>query len=155
MPICANAAADMASTTSANNIERMREILCILLPLARLSFGCPSCSAAAGCADWKARFPGETDSVWLENGSDGNFLISKMSKSEQESSLPACIPLPLGWWNRLPPRDSKSQPWSARVKFRLGNENWSGRADLNRGPPAPKAGALPGCATPRLFCSTD
>src|SRR5580692_10163981 len=32
---------------------------------------------------------------------------------------------------------------------------WSGRADLNRGPPAPKAGALPGCATPRLYCSTD
>jgi hypothetical protein len=28
---------------------------------------------------------------------------------------------------------------------------WSGRADLNRGPPAPKAGALPGCATPRLL----
>src|SRR5215467_8680411 len=26
---------------------------------------------------------------------------------------------------------------------------WSGRPDLNRGPPAPKAGALPGCATPR------
>src|SRR6266496_3956524 len=26
---------------------------------------------------------------------------------------------------------------------------WSGRADLNRGPPAPRAGALPGCATPR------
>ena len=30
---------------------------------------------------------------------------------------------------------------------------WSGRPDLNRGPPAPKAGALPGCATPRhLLC---
>src|SRR6266852_1364730 len=28
-------------------------------------------------------------------------------------------------------------------------KDWSGRADLNRGPPAPKAGALPGCATPR------
>ncbi len=28
---------------------------------------------------------------------------------------------------------------------------WSGRADLNRGPPAPKAGALPGCATPRHY----
>src|SRR5467141_3327700 len=27
--------------------------------------------------------------------------------------------------------------------------NWSGRRDLNSGPPAPKAGALPGCATPR------
>jgi hypothetical protein len=25
----------------------------------------------------------------------------------------------------------------------------SGRPDSNRGPPAPKAGALPGCATPR------
>jgi site-specific DNA recombinase len=32
---------------------------------------------------------------------------------------------------------------------RAKNQEWSGRADLNRGPPAPKAGALPGCATPR------
>ena len=29
-------------------------------------------------------------------------------------------------------------------------EIWSGRLDLNQRPPAPKAGALPGCATPRL-----
>jgi hypothetical protein len=28
-------------------------------------------------------------------------------------------------------------------------EIWSGRLDLNQRPPAPKAGALPGCATPR------
>src|SRR5262249_9668599 len=28
---------------------------------------------------------------------------------------------------------------------------WSGRPDSNRRPPAPKAGALPGCATPRLW----
>src|SRR5689334_18755446 len=28
-------------------------------------------------------------------------------------------------------------------------EIWSGRGDLNARPPAPKAGALPGCATPR------
>src|SRR4029077_7688071 len=27
---------------------------------------------------------------------------------------------------------------------------WSGRGDLNARPPAPKAGALPGCATPRF-----
>src|SRR5215470_12316418 len=27
---------------------------------------------------------------------------------------------------------------------------WSGREDSNLRPPAPKAGALPGCATPRL-----
>ena len=32
---------------------------------------------------------------------------------------------------------------------RAGWEGWSGRADLNGRPPAPKAGALPGCATPR------
>ncbi len=29
---------------------------------------------------------------------------------------------------------------------------WSGRRDSNSRPPAPKAGALPGCATPRLYC---
>src|SRR6266852_702394 len=32
---------------------------------------------------------------------------------------------------------------------------WSGRPDLNRGPPAPKAGALPGCATPRHLLGID
>src|SRR3569833_624941 len=32
-------------------------------------------------------------------------------------------------------------------------ENWSGRQDLNLRHPAPKAGALPGCATPRPFSS--
>ena len=36
-----------------------------------------------------------------------------------------------------------------RVALRFG-VNWSGREDLNLRPPAPKAGALPGCATPRL-----
>ena len=30
---------------------------------------------------------------------------------------------------------------------------WSGREDLNFRPPAPKAGALPGCATPRQLTS--
>ena len=29
--------------------------------------------------------------------------------------------------------------------------NWSGRLDLNQRLPAPEAGALPGCATPRQF----
>src|SRR5438309_10704684 len=36
---------------------------------------------------------------------------------------------------------ARNQPNSLR--------NWSGREDLNLRPPAPKAGALPGCATPR------
>src|SRR5262245_13002308 len=31
----------------------------------------------------------------------------------------------------------------------MNREGWSGRGDLNARPPAPKAGALPGCATPR------
>ena len=36
-----------------------------------------------------------------------------------------------------------------KVQF-LNPENiWSGREDLNLRPPAPKAGALPSCATPR------
>src|SRR5438067_9647494 len=30
---------------------------------------------------------------------------------------------------------------------------WSGRLDSNQRPPAPKAGALPGCATPRRLYS--
>ena len=29
------------------------------------------------------------------------------------------------------------------------HQDWSGREDSNLRPPAPKAGALPGCATPR------
>ena len=33
--------------------------------------------------------------------------------------------------------------------------SWSGRPDLNRRPPAPKAGALPGCATPRCRTASD
>src|SRR5688572_13309550 len=33
---------------------------------------------------------------------------------------------------------------------KLHSEKWSGRLDSNQRPPAPKAGALPGCATPRL-----
>src|SRR4026207_1933865 len=34
-------------------------------------------------------------------------------------------------------------------------EKWSGRLDSNQRPPAPKAGALPGCATPRLLSPLD
>src|SRR5580704_5690455 len=42
--------------------------------------------------------------------------------------------------------------WKRRIErneAHFKTSKWSGRADLNRGPPAPKAGALPGCATPR------
>jgi hypothetical protein len=38
-----------------------------------------------------------------------------------------------------------------RCSFHLSYWRISGRADLNGRPPAPKAGALPSCATPRAF----
>ncbi len=38
-----------------------------------------------------------------------------------------------------------------RCSVHLSYWRGSGRADLNGRPPAPKAGALPGCATPRVF----
>src|SRR5258708_35609830 len=38
---------------------------------------------------------------------------------------------------------------------RAKNQEWSGREDLNLRPPAPKAGALPGCATPRQMNEAD
>jgi hypothetical protein len=51
---------------------------------------------------------------------------------------------------------ARSLPRSPRVGERIAMSNaetrcefWSGRPDLNRGPLAPKASALPGCATPR------
>ena len=38
-----------------------------------------------------------------------------------------------------------------RCSFHLSYWRVSGRADLNGRPPAPKAGALPSCATPRAI----
>ena len=35
------------------------------------------------------------------------------------------------------------------LKLKAKSKKWSGRLDSNQRPPAPKAGALPGCATPR------
>ena len=35
------------------------------------------------------------------------------------------------------------------VQLDYGKLDWSGREDLNLRPPAPHAGTLPGCATPR------
>ena len=47
-------------------------------------------------------------------------------------------------------RRSSVAPCDLYVTYR--SEKWSGRLDSNQRPPAPKAGALPGCATPRLSC---
>ncbi len=50
------------------------------------------------------------------------------------------------------PRVPSACGWSSRVENPPAPvlSQWSGREDLNLRPPAPKAGALPGCATPRL-----
>ena len=37
------------------------------------------------------------------------------------------------------------------MNFKGSQLGWSGWTDSNRRPSAPKADALPGCATPRLF----
>ncbi|CAG9269993.1 hypothetical protein BCEP4_60023 [Burkholderia cepacia] len=44
---------------------------------------------------------------------------------------------------KRPARKNPRQPKLTRVLV------WSGREDLNLRPPAPHAGTLPGCATPR------
>ena len=41
-------------------------------------------------------------------------------------------------------------PETGLDRWNVRRRHWSGRLDLNQRPPAPKAGALPGCATPRL-----
>lgn len=52
--------------------------------------------------------------------------------------------------NGFPPRSgSKTQEIPKRQKFRKQPKHWSGREDLNLRPTAPKAVALPGCATSR------
>jgi hypothetical protein len=58
-------------------------------------------------------------------GSPTSFPTSRPSRTDAADSLIGCILL---IFNSLV---------------------WSGRGDLNARPPAPKAGALPGCATPR------
>ena len=46
------------------------------------------------------------------------------------------------------------KPFDMIVK-RVKSEEWSGRLDSNQRPPAPEAGALPDCATPRLWLRCD
>ena len=54
-------------------------------------------------------------------------------------SLEGCRSIQLSYW-----RNGKAAPTLSATE-----RHESGRPDLNRGPPAPKAGAIPGYATPR------
>jgi integrase len=76
------------------------------------------------------------------------------SEADGVSDTKPEIPLAIG-------EAAKAAPSRARVHSRVhpgavmdmvsinASKHWSGRGDLNARPPAPKAGALPGCATPR------
>src|SRR5262245_50630790 len=58
-----------------------------------------------------------------------------------------------GWtrYGAWGPGATKRRPiMTARLAWgRPDRKRWSGRPDLNRRPPVPQTGALPGCATPR------
>ena len=69
-------------------------------------------------------------------------------KLESRVILPAASSLVPGSYAST----SVRRRWEAfkEIAARLvGGLFWSGRSDLNRRPPAPQAGTLPGCATPR------
>src|SRR6266545_323098 len=50
---------------------------------------------------------------------------------------------------RDPPGRTRAEPFAESGPGGRSRQEWSGRLDLNQRPPAPHAGALPGCATPR------
>jgi hypothetical protein len=53
IPICANAVAEMASITSANNSERMEGMIRIMIPLCRSSLACPLALYRRGLRGWR------------------------------------------------------------------------------------------------------
>src|SRR5215471_12731639 len=74
------------------------------------------------------------------------------------ASLPLAVPFPASCANceclkfggqSKRQRTAKAMRTAIDQLFWNQQEIWSGRGDLNARPPAPKAGALPGCATPR------
>ena len=93
-------------------------------------------NASSGASVWAA-------SIWRE----GNWLVYRGKFNRKRGIKPIFDPSTAGL--RIP-NSRKLSGWQAPDRECRGYF-WSGRADLNRGPPAPKAGALPGCATPRLL----
>lgn len=51
--------------------------------------------------------------------------------------------------NRCDPYFQKKRADQLATDLLFGQSLWSGRGDLNSGPPEPHSGALPGCATSR------
>ena len=77
-------------------------------------------------------------------------LLAEMFRPIFRPVQPSFGRFPCPQWDRqgpkLPYAKSSVEPCSASLSRICG---WSGRPDLNRGPSAPKADALPSCATPR------
>ena len=96
--------------------------------------------------------------------------VTSPYRNRQETGLPN-LKSPFGWCTFWTPsrgfsrgfeghrgESSPKQQPARIVKFRPSHFSWgywSGRLDSNQRPPAPKAGALPGCATPRLKLPKD
>ena len=70
--------------------------------------------------------------------------VEKETRPEIASAK--CLFCPRTMWHRWI-RAGQEKP--LQLKQLQGFQSQSGRPDLNRGPPAPKAGAIPGYATPR------
>ena len=71
------------------------------------------------------------------------WALNGKAKGQQESQIFYPILYPTQIWNKKRAYEHYVNPFFY----------WSGRSDLNTRHPAPKAGALPGCATPRIFCT--
>jgi hypothetical protein len=80
IPICANAAAEMASITNANTIERMDGMMRIMVPLCPFIPGLPGDALLLRvCVDGEARFRTKRTAhfVWLANGSAMTFSLEE------------------------------------------------------------------------------
>jgi hypothetical protein len=98
------------------------------------------------------RLAGEPDNLIISSGrpSEPYRLCWRYTSSKIKCQV-YLQSLAEGW--RVPAENSEAhvgENWRFQNVL-LQKSQWSGRADLNRGPPAPKAGALPGCATPRHY----
>ena len=69
---------------------------------------------------------------WILGTSTTRPVVSSPSRARSAQPCYRCV---------------RNNPSPMSLEWTLGK--WSGRLDSNQRPPAPKAGALPGCATPR------
>src|ERR1039457_555764 len=93
-PICANDAADIDSTTSANNSVRMKRICIVISPaLVPRWLGDDPMTRVAWIEGLIFGRNALHDCISLASSSDRDFLISAVSKSEQKSTPP---PFPVG-----------------------------------------------------------